>query len=189
MLQFLDQIDKDFLLFLNGLHCEAMDFIMYWVSDKFVWIPLYLFFLLKLIKKYGKQSWIVILTIVLLITLSDQISYFFKNFLMRPRPTHDAVIGELVHIVNNYRGGKFGFFSGHATSSFALAVFLIRMSTFRHKAWTPILLFWAVLVSYSRIYLGVHYPFDVLTGAIVGSGLAWIISHYCLKVLSSQKNA
>lgn len=189
MLDWLDQIDKSWLLALNGLHHPVLDFIMYWTSEKFIWIPLYAFLIWQIIRKYKRKSWMVLLAVAVLITLTDQVSFFFKNYLMRPRPTHDPEIGHLVHIVNNYRGGNFGYFSGHASSSFAAAVFAIRMLDYRWRLPAVLLLAWAVLVSYSRIYLGVHYPFDVLTGAVFGSLLAWGISVICLHFVNRPHHA
>lgn len=112
-------------MFLNGMHNGIFDFLMYWVSDRFIWIPLYAWFLYMIIKKYRKRSWLIILLIALLATVSDQLTVFLKNYFERPRPCHDEQIASLVHTVKNVCGGPYGFVSGHASNSFALAAFLI----------------------------------------------------------------
>jgi len=176
MLETLQNIDQQFFLFLNGLHNSFFDFVMYWVSNKFIWIPLYAWFIYMIIKKYRKQSILILILVALMITLSDQITVFFKNYFERPRPCHDEYIGHLVHVVKDACGGPYGFMSGHAASSFSLATFLIPLIGGRFKNFKIFLIFWASLVAYSRVYLGVHYTADIICGAMLGILLGYFFS-------------
>lgn len=172
MLDKLIALDKDLLLFLNGLHAPFCDSLMFWISKTWVWIPLYLLILFGIFKAKTTtfDKIITVLAIALLVLSCDQIANLFKNWIERPRPTHDLQIGQFVHIVNDYRGGAFGFFSAHAANTFGVATFFSLF--FKRKSFTIALLAWAAIVSYSRIYLGVHYPLDVFCGAAMGVILA-----------------
>lgn len=170
MINELQELDKALFLLLNGLHNPFWDRVMWWVSDKYIWIPLYVFFLVLVWKKYGKQFWIVLIGAALLITISDQVHlHFFKNIFERLRPCHDPSLEGMVHIVNGKCGGEFGFVSGHAANSFAIATFLSVLLGAKYRYFTPLVLLWASVVAYSRIYLGVHFPGDVICGALLGS--------------------
>lgn len=159
--------DKSLFLTLNGLHTNWMDHFMWLMSETVVWLPFFLFFLIILIRTKKSQSLWLILTFALLITFSDQISSgLFKPLVERLRPTHDPELANLVHTVNHYRGGHFGFFSSHAANVFAFAG--LSLLIIRNWMYTACILLWATLISYSRIYLGVHFPLDILTGAIFG---------------------
>lgn len=168
MIDFFLDLDKNLFLELNSYHAEWLDSIMMYVTETLVWIPLYLIIAFFIFKVYGKKGILILVCIALTILLADQItSSFMKPFFARLRPTHDPELENLVHIVNNYRGGKFGFASSHAANTFGLALFiflLFRQRT-RHVLWIFV---WALLVAYSRIYLGVHFPGDILVGALVG---------------------
>lgn len=183
MIDILGEIDKQIFLFLNSCHSHFFDVIMWWLSDKLIWIPLYLLFIYLLIKKYGWESIRILLLLAILIALSDQISWFIKNSVERFRPSHSPEIKEQVHILNGYIGGNYGFVSGHATISFALAYFLYKFLKFNNRILIFSLFLWAALISYSRIYLGVHYPGDVIGGAFLGLILAWIIVRFYKKVV------
>jgi undecaprenyl-diphosphatase len=156
---------------MNGHHSGAWDIIMFHVSGKPEWIPFYVLILGFLIWKYRWKTLWLLLAVVIMITLSDQFANLLKSGVRRPRPCKDPEIGHLVHLVNDYCRGAYGFVSGHAANSFALATFV---SLLFRKRWVTVgMLIWAVLVSYSRIYLGVHYPGDVLGGALLGCLVSW----------------
>lgn len=161
--------DRSLFLLLNGLHTSWLDPVMMIISSKWVWIPFYLFLLYRLWVIYKRDCLKILLSVALLITLTDQTSGLIKDTVKRPRPTHQEGLSEMVHTVDGYKGGKFGFVSSHAANSFAIALF-IGLLLSRKRSMTPLLglIVWAFLVSYSRIYLGVHYPGDILGGALVG---------------------
>lgn len=184
MIEWLNNIDTKMFLFFNGIHSPFWDQIMWFASEKLTWLPVYLFILYLLYKKYSKNIWIPILAVVILITLSDQSSVkLFKNVFERLRPCHNPEIKHLVHLVNNKCGGKFGFVSSHAANTFALATFTTLI--FRLKKYSVFIFSWAVLISYSRIYLGRHYPGDVLGGAILGILAGFLV--YKLLILVYRK--
>lgn len=169
-------IDQSLFLFLNGLHLTWLDQVMWIISGKWVWIPLYLFLLYRLWVLYKKDLLKILGTIFLLIVLTDQSSGLIKDTVKRPRPTHQEDLMERVHTVNGYNGGKFGFVSSHAANSFAIALFVGLLLNGRRSKWTiTLLLLWASTVSYSRIYLGVHYPGDILGGAVLGLSESYLL--------------
>jgi undecaprenyl-diphosphatase len=167
MIEKLELIDRKLLLFLNGLHTPLFDHIMWVISATYAWIPLYLVLLFFMFRKASKNWWILLLTLIIAVSAADLISvHCFKNVFLRYRPTYNLEIKDLIHIVNGYRGGQYGFISSHAANTFACAMYVCL--NFRKRWITLCIFFWAVVVSYSRIYLGVHYPADVVCGALVG---------------------
>jgi undecaprenyl-diphosphatase len=178
MLEAIKTFDENIFLFFNGLHSPIIDPVMWLFSSKFFWIPLYIWFLWLLYKRYPKHYWVVLVSVVLMIVVSDQLCNLSKDGFMRLRPSHEPHLQAIVHVLkysngNEYRGGMYGFYSGHASNAFAVALFLITALSGKVKFLTPIALSFAVLTAYSRVYLGVHYTGDILVGAIIGSLLGW----------------
>jgi undecaprenyl-diphosphatase len=173
MFQYFESLDQTLFLWLNGFHNSWVDEIMWVISSKYIWIPLYIFIFIQLLHAYKKQVIRIILMIIVIITLSDGISSgIIKDSVKRYRPSHNTQISSQVHVYtesngSEYRGGQYGFVSSHASNSFAIALFAFLLLRKKSKHWRWIFL-WAIIVSYSRIYLGVHYPADIIGGAIVG---------------------
>jgi undecaprenyl-diphosphatase len=187
VIEFLKSIDQRLFLFLNGKHNEFFDFVMYWASDRFIWIPFYAMLLIIVIRNFGVKTYFILFLIAAMITTSDQISSsVVKDFVHRLRPCHEPALETQVHLLRGECGGSFGFFSSHASNSWSLALFLILLfrrkrsgadAAPQKKILYVILICYAVLVSYSRIYLGTHYPIDVLTGIAFGSMLSFIFAN------------
>jgi undecaprenyl-diphosphatase len=158
---------------------------MFYASEKLVWLPLYLLIVYFIAREYKWKTLWWLLAIAFVVLLADQISVqAFKNVFHRLRPCHNPDLKELVHLVGR-RGGLYGFISSHAANTFGVAVFL---SFLFSKRWVTIgILFWAAFVSYSRIYLGVHYPGDVLVGAIVGAGVGSAVWFIASKIFNKSK--
>lgn len=167
--------DKELLLFLNGSHSLFWDGFMSVVTETKTWIPAAIILLYIIIKNNKLvQSIIILVMLALTITLADQISSSFcKPYFARFRPAQDPEIMYLVSVVNGYRGGLYGFVSSHAANTFAVAVFISLL--IRNKWLTIMMIVWAIIPSYSRIYLGVHYPGDILCGALMGGTIAFLV--------------
>ncbi len=167
------ELDQQATLYLNSLHHPSLDKAMLLLSDKPTWYPLYAVLIGLIIYKERKRSWLVLLNIALLITLSDRISSgIIKPLAMRLRPCHEALLYPLLYLPDGC-GGSYGFVSSHAANVSAISVFLFFY--FDKNKWVYLLFFWATMVSYSRIYLGAHYLGDIVMGALLGAGLGWLV--------------
>ena len=179
MLDYLNDIDTDALLAVNGLHDTFQDMLWWMVSAKWASLLLVLALIWILLHQNRRHALLVLAMIAIAILISDQVSSgLIKHLVERLRPTHDPSLGDAVHIVNGYRGGMYGFVSSHAANSFAVATFLALLM--RHRLVTCSLFAWAALQCYSRVYLGVHYPGDILGGILVGV-LAGILVSYLMR--------
>lgn len=171
-----------------------MDKLMFIISGRFTWIPLYLLFAILIWMNYKKGSWVIFVFAVLAIVLSDQFADLVKNEVMRLRPSHTPDIMNLLHYYKNtdgesYMGGLYGFVSNHAANATSLSLYLSLL--FRNKLVTVGLILWVLLLSYSRMYLGVHFPSDILGGIAVGLITGYIAYKGCMllqKRVSNKNN-
>ena len=182
-MDFIVQLDQQLFLIINGWHTSFLDFIMFWLSDKYIWIPLYAVLLGLLIRENRRHWWLLLIAVALLVTLTDQISVkLFKDVFLRLRPCHDPLLEGLVRVLNGHCGGQYGFISSHAANTFGLAVFVGALLKNRYSWILWAMLLWAGIVSYSRIYLGVHFPGDVLVGAMVGALIGFLVFRLLVQV-------
>lgn len=175
------EFDQQLLLLLNGSDSLFWDGLMWIATSTYIWIPVAIILLYIIFKNNTtKEALIIVGLLILLVILSDQISSgFCKPFFARYRPTQDPELMYMIDIVNGYRGGKYGFISSHASNTFAIATFMALV--LRNSSSIASLFVWAILCTYSRIYLGVHYPGDVLFGIILGISIAsalYILYHF-----------
>ncbi len=179
----LDALDRELFLAINGLHSSVLDGVMWQVSELVTWIPLYLFLLFMLQRRFGWKglAWSVPV-IALMVVCSDTGSVLlFKNTIQRLRPSHVEALDGSIHLLLGsdgevYRGGQYGFVSSHASNHFAITLFMIGALHNTPRWLAPALLFWAILIAYSRVYLGVHYPGDVIVGALYGAAIGWLFA-------------
>ena len=191
MVECLDSLDRSIFLFLNGMHNDFFDVFMWYVSKTATWSLMLLFLLYIIFKNNWRMALMVVLGIALTITLADQISSgLIKDFIGRFRPTHNPEIESIVHTVNGYKGGLYGFVSSHAANTLGVAVYISLL--FRNRYITLFMMLWSLLVAYSRIYLGVHYPGDILGGMVVGVISGFVVykiyDYAILRLKLNEKN-
>lgn len=190
MISQLIHLDQSVFLFFNGLHCSCADFFFHWVSNRFIWIPLYAILAFFMIKKWKKKAISIIIALIVSIFISDQSCNLIKECVQRPRPSHEIALDGQVHLVVQpdgtlYTGGPYGFPSSHAANSITLALYII-FYLGKNKKWIVIsMIGWVLLISYSRLYLGVHYPGDLLAGWILGTASAFL-GRFALSKLGVQ---
>ncbi|MGB0199339.1 MAG: phosphatase PAP2 family protein [Flavobacteriaceae bacterium] len=167
-------LDEQLFLWLNNLGTLSWDGFWLFMTNKYNMAPLYLFLLGFSIWKWGWKKGLGVLGVALLmIAFTDQVTNLFKSGFARLRPCHDPDIAPLMRLVKAKCGGQFGFFSGHASNSFAVALFFVGLfhKQYPHMRW---LILWAAIVAYSRVYVGVHYPLDIFCGAIFGTASGYM---------------
>ena len=177
MLEELIQYDKELFLVLNNLGTTTWDDFWMILTHKFTAIPLYVFLFFLSYKQLGlKKTGLMVLAVALLITCTNGLADFFKYGVQRLRPCHDADLEGLVRLVKKSCGGKYSYFSAHASNTMGVAVFFALVLKSKYNSLSFLLLVWAMLVAYSRVYIGVHFPLDIVTGMIIGATFAWIFT-------------
>lgn len=184
-LQGLIDVDTDIFLSINRMHNTFFDYFMSAYSGKAIWVPMYAALLYVMLRNFSwKVTLMCAIGVALTITFADQVcATFIRPYVERMRPSNlNNPLSEMVHIVNNHRGGRYGFPSCHAANTFGLAFYIFFV--FRQKWLTVYMMSWAFLTCYSRVYLGVHYPGDLLAGTIVGAIGAYLM--YRLFMMASK---
>jgi len=174
MIEILNDIDTRLFLFLNSFNNEVFDIVMSYITITATWIPFYILLIYFIYKKYKfKYGSYILIFLILSIAAADFGSvHLFKNVFHRLRPCHNIDLQDLIHLVNSKCGGQFGFISSHAANVFSIAMFISLL--FKNKYVWISMMIWAMLISYSRIYLGVHYPGDILGGALWGMLVSYL---------------
>lgn len=173
MIEQLIEYDKELLQFLNSFHTSWLDPLMLFLTATLAWLPLYIFLVYLIIKEFKKDSWMILLGVIVTILLADQITAsIMKPYFARLRPSREPTLEGLIHLVEGYTGGQFGFASSHAANTFGTATFYFLLFG-KTKRWVGWLFLWAAFMTYTRIYLGVHYPGDIIVGGTIGVICGW----------------
>jgi undecaprenyl-diphosphatase len=172
--------DRELFLILNGLNNPFWDNVMVMVSNMIDWLPLYAIVLFFIFRNFRHKGFIILISLVFLIAISSGLSDLLKHSFHRLRPFNDPRLDGLVHTL--YKGVTFGFVSSHASNTFA--AFTFTSLIFRNRLYYFSILFWCLLICYSRIYLGVHFPLDILGGAMFGFLNGWIAYYVMIRTES-----
>jgi undecaprenyl-diphosphatase len=163
------ELDKELFLFLNNLGSTTWDGFWMAYTNKVNWIPFYLLLLFLMFKKVDKKVLlIIVLSAIAMVAFTDQVTNLFKDGFERLRPCREESLSGIMRMVKDYCG-TYGFFSGHSSNSMAVAVFVGLLLRPYYKYLVFILLFWSFLMAYSRVYIGVHYPLDIISGMAFGA--------------------
>lgn len=176
--------DQQIFFFINRqLSNPAFDFIMPYVRERDFWIPLYVLLVFYFVRLLKKWSWVALVTAAITVVITDQLSSsLLKPWIARLRPCNDPSLAEQVQLIVNC-GSGFSFVSSHAANHFGIACFLIVMLQHRLKWILPVALFWAALVSFAQVYVGVHYPLDVICGGLLGVAIGILAGKICKGIL------
>ena len=175
MTEFLLELDRNLLLKLNSWHAPWLDSVMVAFTNGLNWLPLFLLVIGLMIYKFRWQSISMLVFIAIVIFLTDRISAgLIKPWVGRLRPSHEPGLEGFLHLVNGYKGGIYSFVSSHAANAFGVATFLWLVLR-KDIKWIWVMFIWAVIFSYTRIYLGVHYPFDILGGGVLGTIIGLLV--------------
>ncbi|ALJ00564.1 phosphatase PAP2 family protein [Rufibacter tibetensis] len=180
----LKALDQALFLELHGYRSPFWDDVMVLISNKFVWFPFYGVLVGLFIYFYKRKGWLMVLCLGGSVGLADFISSgIFKPYFARLRPCHDELINAAVNAIDGC-GGQYGFVSSHAANAFAVAIFVSMLLPKKQRFLKVLLVIWAIAISYSRVYLGVHYPGDITGGALIGVATAWLSMFFFQKISS-----
>lgn len=183
-MNYLIELDTALLLCINSFHSAFGDVFIPIYTEKLTWLPLYVALVYYVIRRWGREAWWIIGAMILCVGLADFVSSsILKPLIERPRPSRVPELEGILHLVNGYRSGRFGFVSSHAANTIGLSLLFGLLSRDRFN--TVFLFLWAILNCYSRMYLGVHYPGDILGGAIVGVLMALLVYGVLKKIRPS----
>ncbi|HNP24086.1 MAG TPA: phosphatase PAP2 family protein [Panacibacter sp.] len=176
LLSLFNHLDQYLFLKVNGEWTNHfLDSVFPWWRDSNTWLPFYLFIFLLAVVNFGWRIWPWVVCFIITVTLTDQVSSgILKNWINRPRPCNDEVLMYQVRLLLSYCPGNGSFTSSHATNHFGMACFLYFTLRPYVKKWGYLFFFWAATISYGQVYVGIHYPFDVICGAILGSSIGCI---------------
>jgi undecaprenyl-diphosphatase len=173
---FWEKYDRALLLKINSMHSDALDVAMKLFSDIYIFSPLVLLLLYFYHKRYQVRNTLALVVCCgISIACTDLSSNAVKHWVKRYRPTHNLEIKDKIHLVDNYSGGKYGFFSGHAANTIGVTTFLFLAASWIYRRWRMLFFLVPFLVIYSRMYMGVHYPSDVLIGAADGLLFGYLV--------------
>lgn len=172
-------LDKSVFLYLNSFHSPLFDVAMSLFTRTEFWVLFFLTIVYYLFKNLRTKAVLILIALALVILVADQFSGLIKDVVGRLRPSHDPTIQDLVHIVKR-RGGQFGYFSAHAANTFGIAMYLTLL--FKNKHFGFVIFSWAAIATYTRIYLGLHFPGDILTGMVFGIFVGWLLYQLTVKV-------
>lgn len=156
---------------------KLFDVVMPWLRESAFWLPLYLFFIVFVLINFGKRGAIWIVAFLLTVTICDQLSGFFKHWIQRPRPCNDPFMAQYIMLRLEYCSTSFSFTSSHAANHFGVAAFLhftLKNVAGLKTAW---LFLWAFIICYAQMYVGIHYPLDILGGTVIGLSTGWLTSN------------
>ena len=183
MLEKLIQLDKQLFIFLNGLGSSTFDALWLIITKQAYWMPIFLLLLFLVYKKIGtKQTLILLLFVAVLIAFTDQVTNLFKNHFQRLRPCNDTSINTIIRVVKG--SNSYSFFSGHAANTSAVAMFLFLNFRKKYK-YFGVIFIWPLIFAYSRIYLGLHFPVDILTGYFFGTTFGFLMFKVYRKIIVS----
>ncbi len=188
-MDYIISLDQEFFLLLNGLGSPLFDSFWILLTNKAINISIYILLLTYFLKKTDLRSFLILLFFTaILVLITDQTTNLFKEGFQRLRPCYEPALEGLVRLVKEGCGGKYGYFSGHASNSFAIAVFYSLILKSRFKKSPLLLISLASMVSFSRIYLGLHYPLDVISGIIFGGLVGSIFYLIWVKITPRKIN-